>query len=77
MRRLKYYIFTTIQAAKAEKPQKHRVRRSGREEPGPLIPNQQGYTPNSRDQIPNKEAFGLSTQDMIARELAEMRGREQ
>mmetsp|Transcript_5720 Transcript_5720/g.14209 ORF Transcript_5720/g.14209 Transcript_5720/m.14209 type:complete len:392 (+) Transcript_5720:27-1202(+) len=64
-------------AAKAEKPQKHRVRRSGREEPGPLIPNQQGYTPNSRDQIPKKEAFGLSTQDMIARELAEMRGREQ
>ena len=66
------------QAAKAEKPQKHRVRRTeSRGDEGPLIPNSPGYTPTNvnREYTPRK-AEKLSTQDMIAQELAEMQGGE-
>lgn len=62
------------QAAKVEKPEKHRIRKSEREEPGPLIPNSPGYTPVNRGTP--KKAEKLSMQELIAQELAEMQGGE-
>ena len=61
------------QAAKAQKPQKHRVRKSEREGQGSYIPNSPSSNPTAREPSSRKpEKQRMSVKEMIAQELGEI-----
>ena len=66
-----------VKARKAEKPQKHRVRKPKSYEDGPLIPNAPGaagaFEPSAQ---PREKKPQLSMAEMIARELADIEGEQ-